>query len=241
MLPQADDIITRARETANRAAARLAAAQARTRTGILAIGVLMVVLGLGFSFLIGLSITRPLNGLVRAMKRLAEGDTDGRIPATNARDEIGDMARTVIVFRDTMIERERLAAAQSEESRAREQRSSTISLTIGAVQEFGRERARQAARGVDEAGDELLRPQQGGRYGDLGSRRRRAARQRRLRQRDGGRRLGRGTGHVDRRDRLAGGQVHRRRPARGVGSRAHGHHHEPSWAMPPPASARWSG
>ena len=131
MLPQADDIITRARETANRASARLAAAQARTRTGILAIGVLMVVLGLGFSFMIGLSITRPLNGLVQAMKRLAEGDTEGRIPATQARDEIGAMARTVIVFRDTMIERERLAAAQSEEGRAREHRSSSISLTIG--------------------------------------------------------------------------------------------------------------
>ena len=130
MLPAADNIITRARETAGDASKRLAAAQARTRTGIVAAGIAMAVLSLAFSFMIGLSITRPLNGLAQAMKRLAEGDTEGRIPATQARDEIGGMARTVIVFRDSMIERERLAAVQTEESRAREQRSSTISLTI---------------------------------------------------------------------------------------------------------------
>jgi methyl-accepting chemotaxis protein len=40
------------------------------------------------------------------------------------------MARTVIVFRDTMIERERLAQTQTEASRAREQRSDMIASTI---------------------------------------------------------------------------------------------------------------
>ncbi len=71
----------------------------------------MVALGLGFSWLIGRSITRPLNGLAGVMKRLANSDTSARIPATHARDEIGEMARSVIVFRDTMIERESLADA----------------------------------------------------------------------------------------------------------------------------------
>ena len=51
---------------------------------------LVVALGLGFSWLIGRSITRPLNGLARVMTRLADGDTTARIPATSARDEIGD-------------------------------------------------------------------------------------------------------------------------------------------------------
>ena len=40
------------------------------------------------------------------------------------------MARTVIVFRNTMIERESLARTQAEDSYAKEQRSDTISLTI---------------------------------------------------------------------------------------------------------------
>jgi len=130
MLPRADAIIKSANATAEKASAMLSASQARTRLGIIAVGIAMVALGLGLSWLIGRSITRPLNGLAAVMKRLADGDTSTRIPATKARDEIGDMARTVIVFRDTMIERERLAANQSEAAEAREQRSSAIATTI---------------------------------------------------------------------------------------------------------------
>lgn len=131
MLPRADEIINQARQTAEEASSGLAVSQARTRTGIIAVGIAMVALGLGFSWLIGRSITRPLNGLASVMKRLAAGDTSARIPAIHARDEIGEMARTVIVFRDTMIERETLAQTQAEASRTREERSETIAATIG--------------------------------------------------------------------------------------------------------------
>ena len=130
MLPRADAIIVSANRTAAEAAAALAQSQRHTRTGIIAVGIAMVALGLGFSWLIGRSITHPLNGLAAVMKRLADGDTAARIPATKAKDEIGEMARAVIVFRDSMIERERLAAIQAENGRAQEERGSTISLTI---------------------------------------------------------------------------------------------------------------
>jgi len=130
MLPRADAIIESANATAAQASAALAASQRRTRTGIIAVGIAMVALGLGFSWLIGRSITRPLHGLADVMKQLAAGDTSARIPATTAHDEIGEMARSVIVFRDTMIEREKLAAFQAETNHAQEVRSSTISLTI---------------------------------------------------------------------------------------------------------------
>jgi methyl-accepting chemotaxis protein len=130
MLPRADEIIDWAREKAASAASGLAISQSHTRAGIIAVGIAMVALGLGFSWLIGRSITRPLNGLAGVMKRLADGDTSARIPATQARDEIGEMARTVIVFRDTMIERERLSKTQAEASHAKERRSDEIALTI---------------------------------------------------------------------------------------------------------------
>jgi methyl-accepting chemotaxis protein len=130
MLPRADKIIAYARTTSTQAATALAASQRQTRIGIIAVGIGMVVLGLGFSWLIGRSITRPLNGLAKAMKLLAAGDTAARIPATQAHDEIGEMARTVIVFRDTMIEREKLAHKQAETGEERERRSITIAATI---------------------------------------------------------------------------------------------------------------
>src|SRR5581483_8601408 len=130
MLPQADAIIASARKVAAAASTALTSAQTRTRTGIISVGVAMAVIGLLLSYLIGRSITRPLNGLAGVMKRLAEGDTGARIPATAARDEIGEMARSVIVFRDTMIEREQLAATQADAGREREQRATAIAATI---------------------------------------------------------------------------------------------------------------
>ena len=130
LMPAADDIIITAVQGASRASAELTASQKRTRLTIITVGIAAVLIGLAFSYLIGRSITGPLAGLVGAMQRLATGDTSARIPATRARDEIGEMARTVIVFRDNMVEREHLAAAQSEQSRAREERSETIAATI---------------------------------------------------------------------------------------------------------------
>jgi len=130
MFPQADQIIESAHASGEAASAVLATSQARTRTIIVMVSMAVVSLGLGFSWLIGWSITRPLNGLAGVMKRLADGDTSAKIPATRGKDEIGAMARTVIVFRDSMIERKRLAATQEEANSARERRSETIAATI---------------------------------------------------------------------------------------------------------------
>lgn len=130
MLPQADEIITIANSTAARAATTLTSSQDRTRFGIISVGVTMVALGLAFSWLIGRGITGPLGGLAAVMKRLAAGDTTARIPATHARDEIGDMARTVIVFRDNMIEREQLSMKQAEANQWQQERSNNIAMTI---------------------------------------------------------------------------------------------------------------
>jgi methyl-accepting chemotaxis protein len=130
MMPLANALIVSARKTAAEANEALLRAQARTRNIIISVGFAAVFIGLALSWLIGRSITRPLHGLADVMKKLAAGDTSARIPATRARDEIGEMARTVIVFRDTIVERERLAATQSEASRERERRSEMIAATI---------------------------------------------------------------------------------------------------------------
>ncbi|MFK0205308.1 methyl-accepting chemotaxis protein [Agrobacterium sp. NPDC090283] len=58
-----------------------------------------------FSFL---RISRPIDDITRAMNGLAAGDNGSAIPHSGRRDEIGDMAAAVAVFRDNAIERERL-------------------------------------------------------------------------------------------------------------------------------------
>jgi methyl-accepting chemotaxis protein len=130
MLPAAASIIQSLQAGAAQSSAALTASQSRTKGFIIWVGIAAVLFGLIFSWLIGRSITQPLNGLAAVMKRLADGETATRIPGTRLKDEIGAMARTVIVFRDTMLERQRLAAAEEETNRAREKRSEIIGQTI---------------------------------------------------------------------------------------------------------------
>ena len=130
MLPAADEIIASAGRRATAAAAGVAVSQARTKATIIAIGIAVIAFGSLLSWLIGRSITKPLAGLAGAMQRLASGDTSITIPATETKDEIGAMARTVIVFRDNAVEREHLTAAQQKTVQDRERRTETISATI---------------------------------------------------------------------------------------------------------------
>lgn len=57
-------------------------------------------------------IARPLRSMVAALQRLAKGDYAATIPCTEFRDEIGDIARAAIVFRENGQEKERLQAQE---------------------------------------------------------------------------------------------------------------------------------
>ncbi|MEX6506153.1 methyl-accepting chemotaxis protein [Jiella sp. M17.18] len=55
------------------------------------------------------SISRPINAMTAAMRRLASGDKSVEVPAVGRGDEIGEMAGAVQVFKEQAIERDRLA------------------------------------------------------------------------------------------------------------------------------------
>jgi methyl-accepting chemotaxis protein len=132
MLPVADSVISVAVHAADAAATDLAAAQTRTKGIILFIAFASLVAGLGLSWLIGRSINRPLYGLADVMRTLARGDPVAHIPAVNARDEIGDMARAVVVFRDNTRERDQLVTAQGETAAEREHHSNNVDRLVRA-------------------------------------------------------------------------------------------------------------
>lgn len=158
MMPVADDLIASARRNAANSSETLAASQWRTKLIIAGTGLAAVLISLACSFLIGRSISRPMNGLVARMKRLAEGDTNSRMPFTRYHDELGSMARTLLVFRDNMIERERLAAEQSQSIVSREQRSDRIAATIASFRgsvEQALSRLRGAADQLETSSDTL--------------------------------------------------------------------------------------
>jgi len=81
----------------------------------------------GTSFLIGSSISKALSGMSRAMTGLAGGDVAVAIPSLGRKDEVGEMAGAVQVFKASMIETERLRAEQLElEQRQLQQRKSDM-------------------------------------------------------------------------------------------------------------------
>ncbi|HXP97019.1 MAG TPA: cache domain-containing protein [Telmatospirillum sp.] len=81
----------------------------------------MVVAGMVSFLLIRQAITRPLDASIAAMRQLAAGHLDDPIPAVARRDEIGEMTRTLGVFREELIAARDLANHQKAEQLAKEQ------------------------------------------------------------------------------------------------------------------------
>jgi methyl-accepting chemotaxis protein len=158
VLPEADKIIASSRESADQAANTLSASRSRIRNFITWVGLAVVLIGLACSWRIGRSITSPLEDLATAMKRLAAGDTSVAIPSAAAHDEIGAMARTVLVFRDNMIERERLASVETQASTSRVRRAESIAAMIDkfrASMEQALARLRESAGRLENASSGL--------------------------------------------------------------------------------------
>ncbi|MGY8665500.1 methyl-accepting chemotaxis protein [Bradyrhizobium sp. UFLA05-109] len=92
-----------------------------------AAGAVALLFGCIVAFLIARSIVGPLTAMTRAMGGLAGGDLRVEIPGRGNRDEIGDMAKAIQVFKDNMVETERMRAEQKElEARQAEQRKADM-------------------------------------------------------------------------------------------------------------------
>ncbi|MDJ0943703.1 MAG: methyl-accepting chemotaxis protein [Kiloniellales bacterium] len=113
------------------AEASLASARGLTRSVFLTAGLLVLAFTFALALVIGRSIGRPLKSMTRAMTALAAGDTDQDVPSVGSKDEIGDIARAVLVFKKNAIERESLEAQRSEQRAAQEARAGTIEAMIG--------------------------------------------------------------------------------------------------------------
>src|SRR5712664_4354414 len=81
---------------------------------------LWVLLGVGIGvavtvvYVTNRSIVPPILEMVTAMGRLAGGDHSVEIPATDKKDEIGLMAKAVLIFKENMIKARELAAKEAE-------------------------------------------------------------------------------------------------------------------------------
>jgi methyl-accepting chemotaxis protein len=85
-----------------------------------------MVFAVAAAVLVTRAISRPVGTLTRIMRTLAGGTREMDIPYTRRRDELGDMARAVEVFKQQGLEADRLAAEQNTTRATRERRQAAL-------------------------------------------------------------------------------------------------------------------
>ncbi len=86
-------------------------------------GIIATILAvLGVRWILKSVITAPIEDMTGRMNQLAQGDTSIEVPALDRRDEVGDIARAVEVFKENTKAKRAMEARAQEEAQAREAR-----------------------------------------------------------------------------------------------------------------------
>src|SRR5215831_379209 len=88
-------------------------------TSLAASGIALA-LGLFLAWFIGRGISKPVVALTSAMEALAGGNLETEVSGGDRRDELGQMAKAVLVFRDAGLEKVRLEGQTAEQRREAE-------------------------------------------------------------------------------------------------------------------------
>ncbi len=100
-------------------------ANAQMITNLLSMQWVLLAAGLIFGGLISFftvrAISPPLSGMTSAMQSLANGELETKVPSTERKDEIGEMAEAVQVFKDNALRNKEMEAEQVEQARLAEE------------------------------------------------------------------------------------------------------------------------
>jgi methyl-accepting chemotaxis protein len=119
-----------------------------TSTGkitIVAATLFALVIGIASLLMVIWTISQPIQTLTGTMSRLAGGDLEVTVPGTQRKDEIGQMAQTVLVFKDNALAKIKADEAQE---RARQEQEK-MKAQIEAQEKADRETQAKRAQAVD--------------------------------------------------------------------------------------------
>ncbi|WP_374652355.1 methyl-accepting chemotaxis protein [Dongia sp.] len=97
---------------------------------LIAVATVALAVGVLAGWLIGRSISRPVRNMTETMAELAKGNLETSIPAQENKDEIGDMARTVVIFKDALIAQRAADAAARADAEAKLKRAQELDNLI---------------------------------------------------------------------------------------------------------------
>ncbi len=103
----------------------------RVLTFLVVGGIVATILAvLGVRWILASVITAPIGQMTGLMDRLVKGDTSIQLPALDRRDEVGDMARAVNVFKANAVAKQAMETEAQAQAQAREQRMRRLEQLI---------------------------------------------------------------------------------------------------------------
>jgi len=115
-----------ATKTQEREAAAQAGAMQRVTFGLIGGVILLGVLAAVCGVILSRSIATPVRAMTQIMRKLAAGDNDVVVPAADRKDEVGDMAKAVLSFKEGALARLRLESeAEVSREESTRQRAAT--------------------------------------------------------------------------------------------------------------------
>jgi methyl-accepting chemotaxis protein len=105
---------------------RTAATAQRARVIFIAATLLIAVFAISLTLLLGTLISRPVIAIAQALRRLAGGELTIETPYAGRRDEIGAIADSLRVFKETAVAAEKLAAERERQRALQERRAKTL-------------------------------------------------------------------------------------------------------------------
>jgi methyl-accepting chemotaxis protein len=118
--PVIEKMLTAVKDTYAEADAANQASRANTKMQMQLAILLIAAAVCGLAYWIGRLISRPITSLTGVMGELARGRNDIEVQGTERGDEIGQMARAVLVFRDAAVEKLRLEGQTAEQRKQAE-------------------------------------------------------------------------------------------------------------------------
>jgi len=119
---------------------------------VLSVGVAGVIVFILLSLLVAGKIVGPLVRMTGAMTSLASGEHDIKIPSLDSRDEIGEMAKAVLVFQENAIEKQRL---EGEQTASRQQAEKEKHRFISELADQFERQVKEVVDGVSSSANEM--------------------------------------------------------------------------------------
>jgi methyl-accepting chemotaxis protein len=110
--------------------AELDAGVARTAWFLAAMGIVCVLLAIAGIAIIDRAVARPLRNITRVTEEVAGGATGVTIPHANRQDEVGALARSIVVFQQAIERNAELNRTIAEDVQAREERNLHIRTAV---------------------------------------------------------------------------------------------------------------